>query len=466
VPPARRTAPRPLMAATDTRPRIALIVDAKGWAFDNIAKRVSAFLADEYVFDIHYQDDYEAEELHEMALATLGAGYDLVHFFWRLAPTEFILDRIHLGWLLAGESLEQIVDRYLAQPLTISVHDHLFLEPENAERRRLLFSTCGVGYHVSSQRLDGIYRELGDVPPPDAVIEDGVDLDMFGPANLERLADTDREIVVGWAGNSRWNRDDGEAIDYKGLETVVKPAVETLRSRGVPVVGRYRDRAEAWLPYADVPAYFAGIDVYLCASLIEGTATPVLEAMACGLPVISTDVGIVPQLFGPLQREFLLQERSPEAFAAAIERLASDPELRVALSRENLERIQAWTWDATAERWRGFFGQILAHGCGTSPERRACCAPGERRAALLAAATEALQRGAARLVRERKELRDTYNTDLPATIAELDDARRWANDVEERLATVSAERDDLRRRLVPWKVRAGARRLTRAVGRQ
>src|SRR3954471_10274504 len=415
------------MSAMDTKPRIALVVDAKGWAFDNIAKRVAAFLADEFAFHIHYQDDYEAEELHQMARATLGAGYDLVHFFWRLAPTEFILDRIHLGWLLADESLEQIVDRYLAQPLTISVHDHLFLEPDNAARRHLLFSTCGVGYHVSSRRLDRIYRELGDVPPPDAVIEDGVDLDMFGPVNLDRLAEVDREIVIGWGGESRWNRDDGEAIDYKGLDTIVKPAVESLRARGLPVVGAYRDRAEAWWPYEEVPAYFAGLDVYLCSSLIEGTATPVLEAMACGLPVVSTDVGIVPQLFGPLQRGFLVEERSPEAFAAAIERLAGDPELRGALSRENLQRIRAWTWEATADRWRAFFSQILAHGCGTSPERRACCDPDQRRAELLAAANEALQRGAARLVQERKELRDTYNTDLPTTIAELDDARRWAN---------------------------------------
>jgi glycosyltransferase involved in cell wall biosynthesis len=452
------------MEATDTRPRIALIVDAHEWAFDNIARRVAAYLADEYACDVYYHEDYEDEELYRLAHATLGTGYDLVHFFARLAPAQFLTDEIHLAWLLDTESLDEVIDRYLAQPVTVSVHDHLFLEEERSETRRLLYSTCAVGYHVSSQRLARIYRELPDVPPPDAAIEDGVDLDMFGPVNLDRLAEQDRDLVVGWAGNSKWNQTEGDPVDYKGLATIVKPAVENLRARGVPVVGRYRDRAEAWVAYEDVPAYFAGIDVYTCASLIEGTATPVLEAMACGVPVISTDVGIVPELFGPLQREFMLPERSTAAFEAALERLAADPELRMALSRENLERIREWTWQATAERWRGFFHKILAHGCEASPERRACCAPDVRRQALRAAAIDTLLDGAGRLIRDRKELRDTYEADVPPLVAELNDARRWANDVEERLAAVTAERDDLRGRLVPWKVRAGARRLSRVVG--
>ncbi|WZB73295.1 glycosyltransferase family 4 protein [Achromobacter xylosoxidans] len=44
-----------------------------------------------------------------------------------------------------------------------------------------------------------------------------------------------------------------------------------------------------------MPAYYNSLDLYVCPSAIEGTPNPVLEAMACGVPVISTDVGIVPK---------------------------------------------------------------------------------------------------------------------------------------------------------------------------
>ncbi|MDP9347348.1 MAG: glycosyltransferase family 4 protein [Actinomycetota bacterium] len=437
-------------------------MDAHDWAFANIARRVASRVADEFLCELHFKDDYEDEQLYRMARVTLGTGYDLVHFFTRMAPNEFLLDPAYLPFLVAEESLDALIDRYLAQPITLSVHDHLFLEPEYAEGRRLLFGACAVGYHVSSKRLGRIYQGLADVPPPDAVIEDGVDQEMFRPAELGRLADADRELVVGWAGNSRWNQEGDDATDYKGLRTIIQPAVETLAARGIRVRGHYRDRAEAWLPYADVPAYFATIDAYVCASDTEGTATPVLEAMACGLPVVSTDVGIVPELFGPRQREFLLPERSPESLSIALERLAGDPELRVALSRENLERIRAWTWEATAERWRGFFREILAHRCGVSSQGRVCCDRDGRRTRLREAAIDGALSTSRRLIGDQRILRDS----LDFASGELEDAVYWANDVERRLAEVTAERDELRRSLVPWRVRHGARRISRAAARR
>jgi glycosyltransferase involved in cell wall biosynthesis len=66
--------------------------------------------------------------------------------------------------------------------------------------------------------------------------------------------------------------------------------------------------------------------------------------MACGVPVISTDVGIVPEAFGPHQRNFLLSERSVPAMKAAVSRLLDDPAQLSALSRENLVSVKAWDW--------------------------------------------------------------------------------------------------------------------------
>ena len=56
------------------------------------------------------------------------------------------------------------------------------------------------------------------------------------------------------------------------------------------------------IAHEDMPEYYNGIDIYVCTSRTEGTPNTVLEAMACGVPVISTDVGIVPEVFGEKQK--------------------------------------------------------------------------------------------------------------------------------------------------------------------
>ena len=181
---------------------------------------------------------------------------------------------------------------------------------------------------------------------------------MFRPRDLERF-DTlaGREIIIGWVGNSEWASTLG---DFKGVETILVPAVNELRAEGVPVRLQLADRKHGFIPHDEMPEYYAKIDVYVCASEIEGTPNPVLESMACGVPVISTDVGIVPQVFGEKQREFILSERSIECLKAAVRRLVSSPALFKELSNENRRSIARWDWRHQAEKFATFFDTVLA----------------------------------------------------------------------------------------------------------
>ena len=104
-----------------------------------------------------------------------------------------------------------------------------------------------------------------------------------------------------------------------------------------------------------MPRYYSELDLLICASEHEGTPNPVLEAMACGVPVISTDVGIVAEAFGPEQMRFLIPERSSEALASSIRHLCDNRDVLKALSMENLKSIRTWAWQDQVPKWRALF---------------------------------------------------------------------------------------------------------------
>ena len=152
------------------------------------------------------------------------------------------------------------------------------------------------------------------------------------------MSEADRPLVVGWVGNSEWHNEAGD--DPKGLETIVKPVIQRLVDDGFAILADFADRKERWRPLEEMPDYYNKLDVLLCASAMEGTPDPVLEAMACGVPVISTDVGVVSEVFGPRQREFIVR-RNISSMAAAIRGLCLDRTLLTDLSQENLAQDRA-----------------------------------------------------------------------------------------------------------------------------
>lgn len=350
----------PRVEVVERRPRVALLVDSEGWAFWNISQQVCRHLGSKYDFRVIPVDKID----HVVQTFLMVRDCDIVHVFWReylrLLLTPHCSD--YLRWL--GSDFERFRERILSgQVVSACVYDHLYLEPQELSERAAVYRELASIYYVGSRRLYDIYCRAPGYPRPAMVLEDGVDPALFYPMHLDRLESVgERELVVGWTGNSDWG---GLAEDYKGVRTLLKPAVEQLRAEGLPIRLQLADRAESPLiPHERMVHYYSGIDLYVCTSLIEGTPNPVLESMACGVPVVSTDVGIVREALGTLQAEFILAERSIECLKAALRRLIAEPDLLSRLSAENLERATSWYWSVKTQGFDRYFQQCLAIKAG------------------------------------------------------------------------------------------------------
>ncbi|MBU5643081.1 glycosyltransferase [Citrobacter sp. S46_ASV_140] len=337
------------------KPKIALIIDAENWAFANIANQLKKNLSSYYEFMII--PTQLISNLHHILMMTEGC--DLVHFFWR----EFIRAQNNSYYTLYNKEIGindiEFDERFIkGRKFTTTIYDHLFLSPDEILERQSFYNNKIVAYSVCSSKLFKIYNDITCYPSPKIITEDGVDLTLFKPVNLARFKNIqDRELVVGWAGNSKWA---GDIEDFKGFHSILKPAIEELQMEGLNIRLELADRQNGFIPHAEMVNYYARIDLYVCPSKIEGTPNPVLESMACGVPVISTDVGVVSDAFGPLQKEWLLAERSQKALKEKLRKFYFERKsLTRNLSNENLETIKKWDWSIKSQNFKLFFDSVL-----------------------------------------------------------------------------------------------------------
>jgi glycosyltransferase involved in cell wall biosynthesis len=98
----------------------------------------------------------------------------------------------------------------------------------------------------------------------------------------------------------------------------------------------------------DLPALYRGALLFVYPSLYEGFGLPVLEAMACGTPVITSNRASLPEVAG--DAALLVDPTQPKALAAAMASILSDSDLRQALRTKGLARAHTFTWDAVAQQ--------------------------------------------------------------------------------------------------------------------
>jgi D-inositol-3-phosphate glycosyltransferase len=114
-------------------------------------------------------------------------------------------------------------------------------------------------------------------------------------------------------------------------------------------------RAQQSLPY-----YYSAADVVVMPSLYESFGMAALEAMACGTPVVASDVGGLSFVVRNGETGYLVPDRDPRALADCLNRLLRDRDLRLRLGKRGAQVARDYAWTQIAEQMEGVYGEIGA----------------------------------------------------------------------------------------------------------
>jgi glycosyltransferase involved in cell wall biosynthesis len=202
---------------------------------------------------------------------------------------------------------------------------------------------------------EAIRRELTEIDGLPAekvgVVYNGVDTQRFRPGNRELRGQCgwrEENVVFGVVANF---------IPYKRHTDFIRAARLIARSnpharfvmagedRGILDTLKAQIRESGLEPFFTIipgtrepERLYPGLDVYICTSQTEGLSNVLLEAGACGLPIIATRVGGNPEIVTDAYNGFLVSPRAPEAIAVKALQLASNPKLRRIMGERSRQR--------------------------------------------------------------------------------------------------------------------------------
>jgi glycosyltransferase involved in cell wall biosynthesis len=113
-----------------------------------------------------------------------------------------------------------------------------------------------------------------------------------------------------------------------------------------------------FVPDELLPAVYSAASVLAFPSLYEGFGLPILEAMACGTPVVASRASCLPEVAEGAA--LLIDPTDVDELATALELMLSDPSLRARLVEQGLQRASEYTWQRAAEQLLAVYTKVAA----------------------------------------------------------------------------------------------------------
>lgn len=113
------------------------------------------------------------------------------------------------------------------------------------------------------------------------------------------------------------------------------------------------------IPKADVGRYLSRGDIFLNTTNYESFGVSTLEAAACGLCIVTTNVGELSYMWEDGNDALLVPPNDPEAMAAAVRRILTEPGLAAHLSAKARKKAENYDWSVIIPQWEALFDKIL-----------------------------------------------------------------------------------------------------------
>lgn len=267
-----------------------------------------------------------------------------------------------------------LLDKDLKRPFILGpVSAHYFKRPASEQvllplTSRLHKATvkkCGKLIAITNQ-IKKLYTTIIDEKRV-SVIPFGVDTEVFKPSLSRRERD---ELMVLYSGSLYPLK----GVDYliRAMAIVVKSG---LKAR-LTIVGEGQQKEElielarklgvsrnvvfeGFVPYSGMPRYYKRCDVFCFPTLGEPFGKAMIEAMACGKPVIATNVGGSIEIIRNGINGVLVPPANPKAIASAIQRMKNEDERRKMEQEARTIAVKDFSWDTVCSKYNRLYAELL-----------------------------------------------------------------------------------------------------------
>lgn len=299
--------------------------------------------------------------------------YDVCHAFFGI-PCGFVasLFRKDLPYIvsLRGSDVPGFNDRFAFQ--------YILLKP----LIRRVWRQANIVVALSEEGREDAWRT--DSGRHIEIIPNGINTDEFCPRPDVRMARRTTDSRV-------WIICTSRLVARKGVDYLIKALPALKRYYGNFVVqiigdGNIKEKLikltkdldvedmvqfRGYLKHDKLPGEYQASDIFVLPSLTEAFCNSRIEAMACGLPIVTTNTGGVRAVMGERRgiiadNGFVVSPRAPEALCSTLEALIKDEDLREEMGQKSLEHIAKFTWESVTDSYVRLYEKVAGGQPSTS----------------------------------------------------------------------------------------------------